>query len=50
MVLIFKYGNLTETNFTSESLFKDLKTVIFNHKSSTYKTRRFSENPHKFNS
>ncbi|CAI6371006.1 unnamed protein product [Macrosiphum euphorbiae] len=32
MVPIFKYGNLTESSCTSESLFKDLKTVVFKHK------------------
>lgn len=32
MVPIFKYGNLTETSCTSESLFKDLKTIVFKHK------------------
>lgn len=32
MVPIFKYGNLTESSCTSESLFKDLKIVVFKHK------------------
>jgi len=32
MVPIFGYGNITETSATSESLFKDLKSVIFKHK------------------
>jgi len=32
MVPIFGYGNLTESSATSESLFKDLKSVIFKHK------------------
>jgi len=33
MVPIFKYGNITETSSTSESLFNDLKTNVFKHKS-----------------
>ncbi|KAL4104352.1 hypothetical protein QTP88_019653 [Uroleucon formosanum] len=33
MVPIFKYGSTTESSSTSESLFKDLKTVVFKHKS-----------------
>lgn len=32
MVPIFKYGGTTESSSTSESLFKDLKTVVFKHK------------------
>lgn len=32
MVPIFKFGNLTETSSTSESLFKDLKSIVFQHK------------------
>lgn len=32
MVPIFGYGNLTETSAISESLFKDLKSIIFKHK------------------
>jgi hypothetical protein len=32
MVPIFKYGNLTVTNCASESLFKDLKTIVLKHK------------------
>lgn len=33
LVPIFKYGNTTENSSTSESLFKDLKSIIFKHKS-----------------
>lgn len=33
MVPIFGYGNITENSATSESLFKDLKRVVFKHKS-----------------
>jgi len=33
MVPIFKYGDITETSSTSESLFNDLKTNVFKHKS-----------------
>jgi hypothetical protein len=32
MVLIFKYGNLTETSCASDSLFKDLKAIVLKHK------------------
>jgi len=32
MVLIFKYGNITETSSTSGSLFNDLKINVFKHK------------------
>lgn len=30
---IFKYGNKTESSATPESLFKDLKHIMFKHKS-----------------
>lgn len=33
MVPIFGYGNITESSATSESLFKDLKSIVFKHKS-----------------
>jgi len=33
MVPIFKYANTIESSSTSEMLFKDLKTVVFKHKS-----------------
>jgi len=33
MVPIFKYGKTTEGSSTSEGLFKDLKTVVYKHKS-----------------
>jgi len=33
MVPIFKYGDITETSSTSESLFNDLNTNVFKHKS-----------------
>lgn len=32
MVPIFNYGNITETSATSESLFNDLKSNVFKHK------------------
>jgi hypothetical protein len=32
MIPIFKYGNLIETSRTSQSLFKDLKTIMFKRK------------------
>lgn len=32
MVPIFNFGKLTETSATSESLFNDLKTNVFKHK------------------
>jgi len=32
MVTIFKYGEITETNASSESLFNDLKNRTFKHK------------------
>lgn len=32
MVPTFKYGNLTETSCSSESLFKDFKSIVFKHK------------------
>lgn len=32
MVSIFGYGNLTESSATSESMFKDLKSIVFKHK------------------
>lgn len=33
MIPIFKYGNTTQSSSTSESLFKDLKSVVLRHKS-----------------
>jgi hypothetical protein len=33
MIPIFQYGNKTESSSVSESLFKDLKSVVFKHKS-----------------
>jgi len=32
MVPIFQYGSLTETSASSESMFKDLKSIVFKHK------------------
>lgn len=32
MVPIFEYGSLTETSASSESMFKDLKSIVFKHK------------------
>jgi len=32
MVPIFEYGFLTETIVSSESMFKDLKSIVFKHK------------------
>lgn len=32
MLPIFKYGNITEISSTSESLFKDFKSIVFKHK------------------
>jgi len=41
MVPIFKYGHFTESSCTSESLFKDLKTVIFKHKALPLRLDKF---------
>jgi len=41
MVPIFKYGNITETSTTSESLFNDLKTNIFKHKTLPLRIEQF---------
>jgi hypothetical protein len=32
MVPIFGYSNLTESSATTESMFKDLKSIVFKHK------------------
>jgi len=32
MVPIFGYGSITETSASSESMFKDLKSIVFKHK------------------
>lgn len=41
MVPIFKFENLTETSCTTESVFKDLKTVVFKHKTLPLKLEEF---------
>lgn len=43
MVPIFHYGNLTKTSCTSENLFKDLKTIVFKHKTLLLRLKNFLE-------
>lgn len=41
MVPIFGYGNLTESGATSESLLKDLKSIVFKHKTLPLRIDKF---------
>lgn len=43
MVSIFTYGNITETSASSESLFNDLKTRVFQHKTLPLRVDEFIE-------
>lgn len=43
MLPIFKYGNITKTSSTSESLFQNLKSIVFKHKQLPVRIDEFLE-------